>query len=122
LWSGDPGEGEVVAPLRQYRPPAVDLISPVPYVGFRQLQDELCPTRRPAHMKSGYLDELSVGPRESAFWVRDAAYCFNMVAAWDDPAETETHIGWARRTYDALEPVARKRTYVNQNIAPVEGH
>jgi FAD/FMN-containing dehydrogenase len=54
-----------------------------------------------------------VGADESAFPVRDAEYCFNIVAAWDDPRENDQHIGWAHRTYDALEPSARGGGYVN---------
>jgi hypothetical protein len=47
------------------------------------------------------------GADDAAFPVRDAAYCFNVVGAWDDPADTAQHVGWAHRVYDALEPVAR---------------
>jgi FAD/FMN-containing dehydrogenase len=54
-----------------------------------------------------------IGPTDTAFPVRDAAYCFNIVAAWDDRADTDRHMGWARRTFDALAPVARDGAYVN---------
>ena len=49
----------------------------------------------------------------SAFSARDAAYCVNIAAAWDDPEETPRHTSWARQTHQALEPFARNDAYVN---------
>ena len=146
VWAGPPERAsDAVAPLREFGPPAVDLIGPMPYVGFQQFLDPLLPPGRPAYMKSAFLDELSdgaidalatlgtptgapanavecirlggamadVGPDDSAFSARDAAYCVNIAAAWDDPTETPRHTSWARQTYDALEPFARNDSYVN---------
>lgn len=54
-----------------------------------------------------------VGPEETAFANRDAAYDLNIVAAWlpDDP-EAARHIAWVRRFHEALEPYS-KGVYVN---------
>jgi FAD/FMN-containing dehydrogenase len=53
------------------------------------------------------------GP-DTAFAQRDAAHDVNINAAWlpDDP-EPERHVAWARDCFDALEPLAGGRAYVN---------
>jgi FAD/FMN-containing dehydrogenase len=55
-----------------------------------------------------------VGPEETAFGQRHAAHNVNINTAWteDDP-EPERHIAWARDFYDALQPHATGRVYVN---------
>jgi FAD/FMN-containing dehydrogenase len=146
IWAGPPQEAEAaVAPLRTFGPPAIDLVGPMPYVGFQAMMDALYPPGRPAYMKSAYLDALDegaiaalcghgtptggptdllecirlggamakAGRDDAAFPVRDAAYCVNIVAAWDDPGEGPTHLSWVRGAYDAVAPVARADAYVN---------
>jgi FAD/FMN-containing dehydrogenase len=53
------------------------------------------------------------GP-DTAFVQRKAAHNVNINAAWlpDDP-EPERHVEWARSCFDALEPFAEGRAYVN---------
>ncbi len=55
-----------------------------------------------------------VGEHETAYGQRDAAHNVNINAVWlpDDP-EPERHVQWARDCYDALEPAAAGRAYVN---------
>jgi FAD/FMN-containing dehydrogenase len=55
-----------------------------------------------------------VGTDETAFSQRDAAHNVNINAVWteDDP-EPERHIAWARDFFDAVQPHARRRVYVN---------
>ena len=55
----------------------------------------------------------ALGNTDTPFSARDAPYCFNIAAAWDDHADDARHIGWARRLHDALAPVARDSAYVN---------
>ena len=45
-----------------------------------------------------------VGPRETAFGVRDARFAVNIVALWPDPADDEANIGWVRDYYAAVHP------------------
>jgi FAD/FMN-containing dehydrogenase len=45
-----------------------------------------------------------VGAAESAFAQRGAEFNIGMTAQWVDPAESATHIAWARAMYDAFEP------------------
>jgi FAD/FMN-containing dehydrogenase len=45
-----------------------------------------------------------VSAAESAFAQRRAEYNIGIMAQWVDPAESTTHIAWAREMYDALEP------------------
>ncbi|MEV7344677.1 FAD-binding oxidoreductase [Streptomyces sp. NPDC093544] len=49
----------------------------------------------------------------TAFAHRDAAYILNVVAAWTYPAGTDTHIGWARDTYTAMDGVGSDAGYIN---------
>jgi FAD/FMN-containing dehydrogenase len=49
----------------------------------------------------------------TAFAHRDAGYILNVVAAWTDVAQTDEHIAWARKTYDAFDPVGSNAGYIN---------
>jgi FAD/FMN-containing dehydrogenase len=55
-----------------------------------------------------------VGEDETAFSQRDAAHNVNINAVWteDDP-DGERHIAWARDFFDAMQPHAGGRVYVN---------
>jgi FAD/FMN-containing dehydrogenase len=55
-----------------------------------------------------------VGEDETAFSQRDAAHNVNINAVWteEDP-DAERHIAWARDFFDAMQPHARGRVYVN---------
>jgi FAD/FMN-containing dehydrogenase len=55
-----------------------------------------------------------VGEGETAFSQREAAHNVNINAVWteEDP-EAERHIAWARDFFDAMQPHARGRVYLN---------
>jgi FAD/FMN-containing dehydrogenase len=55
-----------------------------------------------------------VGEDETSFAQREAAHNVNINAVWteDDP-DAERHIGWARDFFDAMQPHARERVYLN---------
>jgi FAD/FMN-containing dehydrogenase len=55
-----------------------------------------------------------VGKDETAFSQRDAAYNVNINAVWteEDP-DAERHIAWARGFFDAMQPHAGDRVYLN---------
>ena len=55
-----------------------------------------------------------VGVEETAYGLRNGAHNVNVNAVWteDDP-EPERHIAWARDFFDALQPHASGRVYVN---------
>jgi FAD/FMN-containing dehydrogenase len=55
-----------------------------------------------------------VGPEQTAYSQRDAAHNVNINAVWteDDP-EPERHIAWARHFYEAMQPHANGRVYLN---------
>jgi FAD/FMN-containing dehydrogenase len=55
-----------------------------------------------------------VGEDETAFSQRDATHNVNVNAVWteEDP-DAERHIAWARKYFDALQPHAGGRVYVN---------
>jgi FAD/FMN-containing dehydrogenase len=54
-----------------------------------------------------------VPPSATAYAQRDAAYDCFPVAIWDDPAEDEANIRWARELWTALRPFSTGGVYVN---------
>jgi FAD/FMN-containing dehydrogenase len=62
-----------------------------------------------------------VAPGDSAFAHRDWDYNFLIISRWTDPAEADTHIAWARETWQAVQPFASGSVYVNYLEAGQEG-
>jgi FAD/FMN-containing dehydrogenase len=54
-----------------------------------------------------------VPPAATAVGIRGARYAVVVQSAWEDPAEDDVHIGWARDTFNALQPHASGAAYVN---------
>ena len=52
------------------------------------------------------LDASAVGYRQTEFVV-------NFQSAWDDPAEDDRHIGWARSAFDAVHDLSSGSSYIN---------
>jgi FAD/FMN-containing dehydrogenase len=50
---------------------------------------------------------------------RDAAYMAHPIAAWQDPAQSELHLGWVRRFSEAMAPFTTGGVYLN--FEPDEG-
>jgi FAD/FMN-containing dehydrogenase len=49
----------------------------------------------------------------TAFARRDDPYLLNIAARWQDPAETDLHVGWARELHEAMATFATGGVYVN---------
>jgi len=54
-----------------------------------------------------------VGPDETAFVQRTTPYSLLVTAAWEDAAESEGNVRWARETWQATQPFAEASVYVN---------
>ena len=54
-----------------------------------------------------------VKPDATAYWNRNAAFSFNIFPRWEDPAEDEAHISWAREFHAAIRPYATDGVAVN---------
>ncbi|MBV9281368.1 MAG: FAD-binding oxidoreductase [Chloroflexi bacterium] len=54
-----------------------------------------------------------VGPDETAFGHRQAAYDLLITSLWTDPTESERHIQWTRQFWEAMQPFSTGGTYVN---------
>lgn len=67
----------------------------------------------------GAYRRVAVG--DTAFSHRDWDYNFLIIARWTDPAEADTHIGWARQTWQAVQPYASGGVYVNYLEGGQEG-
>ena len=54
-----------------------------------------------------------VGSDDTAFNHRDAAYNLAIIARWQDPKDSKTHIAWTRTTHEAMDRFATGGVYVN---------
>jgi FAD/FMN-containing dehydrogenase len=54
-----------------------------------------------------------VGPQDTAFAHRDAQHSLLVLRMWQDPAESDKNIDWARRCYESAEPFLKTGVYVN---------
>src|SRR5919112_180751 len=54
-----------------------------------------------------------ITPDEAAFGHRDAAFDFNILCVWSDPAESDDHVGWTRALWEAMQPFTSGGVYVN---------
>ena len=54
-----------------------------------------------------------VAEDDTAFAHRDWDYNFLIVSRWTDPSDSAPHIQWARDTWQAVQPYASGRVYVN---------
>lgn len=54
-----------------------------------------------------------IAPSATAFAHRDAAYAVLMDMRWDEAAQSEANVAWARKTWSSIEPAMRGGVYVN---------
>jgi len=54
-----------------------------------------------------------VGRSETAFWHRDVQWDNFAVSVWTDPAQTRTHLEWAREWWDLMKRFSLGGEYVN---------
>jgi hypothetical protein len=59
----------------------------------------------------GKLNEYPVD--HSAVGNRDTAAVVNFIGSWENPAEDEKQISWARDAFDDLQPFSTGGTYIN---------
>lgn len=136
-YAGPPEKGEeVVRSLKEFGPPEVDLVQPMPYTVVQTLVDPANPPGRRNYWKAENIGELSdeaidtlvdqasrmpppfsvvllepkgraisrVKEDEMAIGGRDAAHTVYAFAMWEDPAETDAHVAWARGFMEAMGP------------------
>jgi FAD/FMN-containing dehydrogenase len=54
---------------------------------------------------------------DTAFSARHAQWDIDLVGQWDNPAESDRHIGWVRTTWDKMTPLMDDRAYINHIAA-----
>ena len=54
-----------------------------------------------------------VGENETSFGHRDWSYNLLIISMWEDPADSEKNINWAREFWEAMRPYTTERVYVN---------
>lgn len=55
----------------------------------------------------------NVDREQTAFTHRDSPFNLLIIAAWEDPAADEENVGWARETWQAIQPYASEGVYMN---------
>lgn len=141
---GDLDEGaRVLAPLRQFGPPAADLVQRKPYAAHQGMFDATAPHGWGYYWKSHFLPPLTddcidvlveqawqkqsrasytllfhmggavARGGDSAFGGRSAAHTVNLNAAWTEGGPSHPDIDWVRRYWQALAPHATGGLYVN---------
>lgn len=135
-YAGPTDEGEsVVRSLRNFGPPAADVLGPLPYTALQGMFDEGAPAGLHNYWKSHYLHALDdevidvilahavampvpfgqihlhqlqgavarMPGGATAFGHRDAAFAFNAIGTWTDPAESSTNVQWVRDFWADME-------------------
>ena len=74
--------------------------------------------RMPSPMSAIHLHHMGgtvgrVGPADTAFSGGTAAYTYNLISTWTDPAEDGRHIGANRELAAQLAPLSQDGSYVN---------
>jgi len=74
--------------------------------------------RKPANLSLTHLNHyggaISRVPNDATpFAHRDAKFAFSMDAIWDDPAETEESVDWAKGFWEAMRQFSPRGPYVN---------
>jgi FAD/FMN-containing dehydrogenase len=54
---------------------------------------------------------------DTAFSARRALWDIDVIGQWDNPAESDRHIGWVRATWDKMAPLMEDRAYINHIAA-----
>ena len=50
---------------------------------------------------------------DTAFSARCALWDIDVIGQWDNPAESDRHIGWVRAAWDKMAPLMEDRAYIN---------
>jgi FAD/FMN-containing dehydrogenase len=73
-----------------------------------------CPSPLSATLIEFYGGAINrVGVSETAYPLRDATYALNVIAYWTDSAQDDANVGWARDTFEAMQPYSPGSVYVN---------
>lgn len=136
---------KAVQPIKDFGPPIVDALGPMPYTAQQSMLDAGFPKGERVYWKSTFLTGLSeeamdfivehgsrlptpasaivvehfhgavnrVGPDETAFPERGAAFNVALVGSCSDEADQERCRTWVRGVYDALQPFSTGGVYVN---------
>lgn len=54
---------------------------------------------------------------DTAFSARRPLWDIDVIGQWDNPAESDRHIGWVRATWDKMTPLMEDRGYINHIAA-----
>jgi hypothetical protein len=54
-----------------------------------------------------------IGVSDTAYPLREATYALNAISVWTDPGQDAANVGWARSTFEAMQPYSPGSVYVN---------
>ena len=139
-------DGErALKPLKEFGPPALDQLGPMPYLAMQTSLDPMFPRGRHYYFKAAFVDGISdqlieLMPRQfasvpsphtifllqqfgnaasrvpveaTAFAHRHVRWDCVLLCGWDDPADDDEQISWARGVYEAWRPYCVDAIYSN---------
>jgi FAD/FMN-containing dehydrogenase len=136
---------KAVQPIKEYGPPMLDMLGPIPYTAHQSMLDAGFPHGSQVYWKASFLRELSPAAMDvlaeqgaklplptcaivleqfhgavnrvpsdaTAFIERNSAFNVAVVGMWNDAADADRCIAWARETVARLEPFSTGAVYVN---------
>jgi FAD/FMN-containing dehydrogenase len=143
LWTGDPAEGRDTVRAFLDLHPAVDLVGPMPYTGFQQLIDDPPGRRNywsadyhdefdddaietfirfGTERKSPYSQQILLpwggavadhGESDTPMANRSVRWITHPFAVWEDPADDDANVAWARSFRRDIAKHTNGGTYLN---------
>jgi FAD/FMN-containing dehydrogenase len=143
---GTPEAGAAaLRPLKEFGPPMLDLVGPIPYVAQQSMFDAGFAPGSQVYWKATFINALPdealavferyaqtlptpmsavviehfhgavrrVAVDATAFPERDSPYNVAIVGMWNDAADADACIAWARGLWDDLQPFSSGGVYVN---------
>ena len=143
-YNGPMEKGEqVLAPLRTFGPPVMDVIGPMPYTAVQSMLDDAFPPGNNYYVRGPMVREISdelidvlvdqfaqatsplsalvlqqlggaMARGETAFPHRAASYNLVIAGGWEPTDDSARHIAWVRGVSDAVAPYTTGASYVNE--------
>lgn len=143
-YNGPMEKGEqVLAPLRTFGPPVMDVIGPMPYTAVQAMLDDAFPPGNNYYVRGPMVREISdelidvlvdqfaqatsplsalvlqqlggaMARGETAFPHRAASYNLVIAGGWEPTDDSARHIAWVRGVSDAVAPYTTGASYVNE--------
>jgi FAD/FMN-containing dehydrogenase len=120
-YPGDLAQGErLVAPIKQFGPPVMDVMGPMPYLAQQSLIDTAIDAfNRVASPMSSILffpirGAASRVSADATAFPHRSGFHLGIYSLWTDPNRNDANISWTRQTWKAVQPFVAGAVYVNE--------